>query len=352
MRIAIVGDPFFPAEALAAPIRALGTGDELTLLDLGAEVGDVARGAAIREYVGSASQVIAALDGHDALVVHAAPVTTEVLDAAPALGFVGCARGGPVNVDVDGAAARGIPVVTAPGKNAHAVAELTLAFMVMLGRRMRSAIDVLIADGRIGESVVEGAAFMGAELRGRSLGLVGYGHVGGLVAGLARGCGMDVRAFDPHVSPDAIAADGVRPVTFAELLAGCDYVSLHARATAENANMIGAPELAAMLPTAYLVNTARETLVDEDALRVALAAGELAGAALDVLRPLAGGGRHPLLDAPNVVVTPHIGGATVETLRRGAEMIAAELQRFRSGEPLVNVALPSRAVIESQENVA
>jgi D-3-phosphoglycerate dehydrogenase len=342
MRVAVVGDPFFPAEALAAPLRALGV--ELTLLDLGAEVGAVAPGSAIREYVGSASDVIAALDGHDALVVHAAPVTAEVLAAAPALGFVGCARGGPVNVDVESAAARGIPVVTAPGKNAHAVAELTLAFMVMLGRRMRSAIDVLVADGRIGESVVEGAAFMGAELRGRRLGLVGYGHVGGLVAALARGCGMEVCAFDPHVSPELISADGVRPATLAELLSTCDYVSLHARATAENANMIGAAELASMRSDAYLVNTARETLVDEDALAAALLAGEIAGAALDVLRAPAGGGRHPLLDVPAVIVTPHIGGATLETLRRGAEMIAAELQRFRSGEPLVNRALPARTV--------
>jgi D-3-phosphoglycerate dehydrogenase len=338
MRIAVVGDPFFPAEVMADAIRALGAGDELVLLDLGPEVAEGAEG--IREYVGSPADVIAVLDGHEVLVVHAAPVTAEVLDASPALGLVCCARGGPVNVDVAAARARGISVVTAPGKNAHAVAELTLAFLVMLARRLRPAMDVLQLDGRIGESVLEGAAFMGAELRGRTLGLVGYGHVGGLVAELARGCGMDVSAFDPFVDGERMARDGVRHVTLATLLAECEFVSLHARATAENENLIGARELAAMRPSSFLVNTARETLVDEGALRAALESGRLAGAALDVLRPPPDGGRHPLLDLPTLIVTPHVGGATVETLKRGAAMVAEGVRRYRT------------PVIQSQENIA
>jgi D-3-phosphoglycerate dehydrogenase len=341
MRIAVVGDPFFPAAALAEAIRGLGAGDELTLVDLGPEVGaEPAEG--VREYVGSPADVIAALDGHEVLVVHAAPVTADVLDAAPRLGLVCCARGGPVNVDVAAAEARGIQVVTAPGKNAHAVAELTLAFLVMLARRMRPAMEVLQIDGRIGESVLEGAAFMGAELQGRTLGLVGYGHVGGLVAGLARGCGMHVSAFDPYVPAERMERDGVRHATFETLLAECEFVSLHARATAENENMIGAAALAAMRPRSFLVNTARETLVDEVALRAALESGRLAGAALDVLRPPPDGGRHPLLDLPTLIVTPHIGGATLETLERGAAMIADGVHRYRAGKP----------VIESQENMA
>jgi D-3-phosphoglycerate dehydrogenase / 2-oxoglutarate reductase len=340
MRIAVVGDPFFPAEVMADAIRALGAGDELVLLDLGPEVADGAEG--IREYVGSPADVIGVLDGHEVLVVHAAPVTAEVLDASPALGLVCCARGGPVNVDVAAAQERGIAVVTAPGKNAHAVAELTLAFLVMLARRMRPAMDVLQLDGRIGESVLEGAAFMGAELRGRSLGLVGYGHVGGLVAGLARACGMDVSAFDPFVAAGRMERDGVRHMALERLLAECEFVSLHARATADNENLIGAQALAAMRPSSFLVNTARETLVDEIALRAALESGRLAGAALDVLRPPPDGGRHPLLGLPTLIVTPHIGGATLETLRRGAAMVADGVRRYREG----------KLVIESQENIA
>lgn len=350
MRVAVVGDPFFPAAVLAEPLRALA--QDLTLLDLGAEVDLAHPHAGIREYVGSAREVAALLSDHEALVVHAAPVTAEVLDASPRLALVCCARGGPVNVDLAAAAARGIQVATAPGKNADAVAELTLAFLIMLGRRMRSAMSALARDGRMGVSVVEGAAYMGTELRGRTLGLVGYGHVGGLVAQRALAWGMQVLAFDPHVDPDAIGADGVRPVALAELLGASDFVSLHARATPGNENMIGPGELAAMRPSASLVNTARETLVDEVALRAALESGRLAGAALDVLRAAPDGGPNPLLGLANVIVTPHIGGATVETLQRGASMMAEELRRFRLGEPLVNPAFIPEAAVESQEGVA
>ena len=122
-----------------------------------------------------------------------------------------------------------------------------------------------------------------------------------------------------------------------ELLERADFVSLHARATPENENLMGRDEFAAMKPGSYFVNTARETLVDEDALEDALRSGRLAGAALDVVRPRSGGGRHPLLEYENVVLTPHIGGATHETLLRGATMVADEIERFAAGEELVNV---------------
>ena len=138
---------------------------------------------------------------------------------------------------------------------------------------------------------------------------------------------MRVCAFDPLVPADAFAA-GVEAVSLAELLAAAEFVSLHARATAENENMIGAAELAAMRPGAFFVNTARESLVDEAALHAALVSGHLAGAALDVVRPAAGG-MHPLLTLRNVVVTPHIGGATAETIDRGIAMIADEIDALR-----------------------
>jgi D-3-phosphoglycerate dehydrogenase len=142
-----------------------------------------------------------------------------------------------------------------------------------------------------------------------------------------------VLAYDPLVETRGVEQAG----TLSDLLACSDFVSLHARATPQNHNMIDAAALATMKPGAFLINTARETLIDEDALDAALASGRLVGAALDIVRTTAGEGRHRLLRHENVVLTPHIGGATHETLLQGAEMIAAEITRFAAGEPLVNV---------------
>jgi phosphoglycerate dehydrogenase-like enzyme len=179
----------------------------------------------------------------------------------------------------------------------------------------------------------EGARFMGSDLRRHVLGLVGYGQIGRRVAERAVAFGMTILVYDPYLQVDRFE----QVETLDELLGRADFVSLHARATAENQNMIDARALAAMKPGAFLVNTARETLVDEDALDAALASGRLGGAALDVVRGDEAEGRHQLLRHENVVLTPHLGGATHETLLQGAEMIAEEIVRFAAGEPLVNV---------------
>jgi phosphoglycerate dehydrogenase-like enzyme len=241
-----------------------------------------------------------------------------------------------VNVDVAAASARGLPGVTTPGKNAEAVADQTIAFMIMLARRFPKAIAFVERGGGFGDSAFEGAQFFGHELGGHVLGLVGFGQVGRRVAARAAAFGMTVLAYDPYVELDAAA--GVEQVaTLDELLARSHFVSLHARASAENENLFDAAAFAAMRPGAYFLNTARETLVDEAALDAALSSRRLAGAALDVLRPRSDR-PHPLLRHENVVVTPHIGGATAETLLRGVQMIADEIRRLARGEPLVNVA--------------
>jgi D-3-phosphoglycerate dehydrogenase len=288
----------------------------------------------LREFQGSPAELLERMDEVEVLVVQGAPVTDAVLDASQRLRLVCCARGGPVNVDVEAATARGLPLVNTPGKNAEAVADLTLAFLVMLARGLPKAQRFLEEGNRLKDNW-DGAKFIGSDLRRHTLGLVGYGQIGRRVASRALPFGMTVLVYDPYVE---VADDGVEQVdTLDELLARSDFVSLHARTTADNANMIDARALAAMKPGAYLVNTARETLVDEDALDAALASGRLAGAALDVLDPTPADGRHRLLRHENVVLTPHLGGATHETLLQGAEMIAAEIQRFAAGEPLLNV---------------
>jgi D-3-phosphoglycerate dehydrogenase len=140
------------------------------------------------------------------------------------------------------------------------------------------------------------------------------------------------------VDPATIEADGAEAVDLDTLLARADFVSLHARATAENRGFIGADALARMKRGAFLINTARDSLVDEAAIVDALSSGQLAGLAVDLVSPSPAEGRHPLLAFPNVIITTHIGGATTETLRHGGEMAAEEIGRYLRGEPLRNVA--------------
>ncbi len=336
MKVLVVGDPYMPVPAYA---EALATLDGL--VDLSTMQIDEAGGAppvtaserGLREYAGDPAAVARAVAGHDVLVVHGAPVSAEVLDAAP-LRLVCCARGGPVNVDVAAATSRGIPVVNTPGKNAEAVAELTIAFALLLIRGVPRASRHLLEGGGFAESVFEGREFFGAEAPSVTMGLVGLGHVGREVARRARALGFTVIGYDPVPAADP----GVELVTMDTLLARSDVISVHARLTAANGRMFGRAEFGRMRPGAYFINTAREGLVDESALGEALERGHLGGAALDVLERTPG--RHPLLARPNVFVTPHIGGATAETLARGASRAVAAVAELLAGRVPANVVNP------------
>jgi D-3-phosphoglycerate dehydrogenase len=336
LRVLVVGDSYMPVAAFAGALGLLEREHEISYIQLDehdAHAPSSASDLRIREYTGTPAQIADRIAGIDVLIVHGAPVTAEVLDAADRLRLVGCARGGPVNVDVEELARRGVELITTPGKNAEAVADQTLAFLIMLARRFPRACGFLLDGGRVGDSAFEGLEFFGHDLGGHVLGLVGYGRVGSRVAHRARAFGMSVLAYDPYVQIDD--GEGVEQIeTLGGLLGQADFVSLHARAGVAGEPLIGAAQLAQMKPGACLVNTAREALIDEQALDAALAGGQLAGAALDVVNRRDTDGRHPLLRHDNVVLTPHIGGATHETLTRGAMMIAEELGRFAAGEPL------------------
>jgi len=347
MKILVVGDSFVPVPVFELGLAGLRGEHRLDYLQLdeSEELAPIsASECSIREYLGTPAQVAARVGDAEILVVHGAPVTDEVLAAGPALRLICCARGGPVNVDVAAASARQIPVVNTPGKNAESVADQALAFMVMLARRFPKAQRFLIEGGTLGESAFEGARFLGHDLGGHVLGLVGFGNVGSRVQRRAVAFGMRLVVYDPYVRVGELASTE-QVATLGELLTKSDFVSLHVRATAETENLFGPKQFAAMKPESYFVNTARESLVDEDALDAALASGHLAGAALDVVRPRAEGGPHPLLRHDNVVITPHIGGATHETLLRGVTMVAEEIRRFAAGEPLR--AVVNRAVVKA-----
>ena len=346
LRVLVVGDPYMPVSAYADALAGLDGRVDLSTMQIdevtcAPPVTESERG--LREYVGDPAEVARAVAGHDVLVVHGAAVSAEVLGAAP-LRLVCCARGGPVNVDVAAATGRGIPVVSTPGKNAEAVAELTIAFALLLIRSVPRASRHLLDGGGFAESVFEGREFFGTEAPSLTMGLVGLGHVGQEVARRARALGFAVLGYDPV--PPALRDDpGVELVSLDGLLARSDIISLHARLTPENGRMFSRDRFAQMRRGAYFINTAREALVDEAALRQALETGLLGGAALDVLERTPG--RHPLLNLPNVFVTPHIGGATVETLARGAQRAVTAVTELLAGRVPANVVNPQ--VLRAEE---
>jgi D-3-phosphoglycerate dehydrogenase len=340
MKILVVGDSYCPTSTFGEPFRRLRPEHDVTWIDLEDEPGWRPASTSelrLKEFLGSPWQIIDRLDGHDVLVVQGAPVSDAVLDAAP-LRLVCIARGGPVNVDIEAATERGISVVTTPGKNAVAVAELTLGLMVVIGRRLAGSMRHVDRGGDYSVDNYEGARWFGHNLDGGVLGLVGYGQVGSRVATRAIAFGMTVLVYDPYVDRTAIEADGCEAVDLETLLAGADFVSLHARLTAESRGMFGAARLAAMKPGAMFINAARAELVDEDALCDALESGHLGGAALDIARPSPAGGPRRILATPNTMVLNHVGGSTFETLRRGGELAAAEIERLARGEPFANLA--------------
>jgi D-3-phosphoglycerate dehydrogenase len=339
-RVLAIGDPYMPAGSFAAALASLGDAVIVTQLQIGRTDAEPPRTASerrLREYAGDPAEVVSAARGQHVLVLHGAPVSAEVLDT-PGLGLVCCARGGPVNVDVAAATERGIPVVSTPGKNAAAVAELTIAFALLLIRGVPRASRHVADGGRLAESAFDGREFFGQEAPETTLGLVGLGHVGRQVASRARALGFTVIAHDP-VAPAAVP-DGIELVSLDTLLSTADVVSVHARATAENRHMFGAKEFARMKPGARFINTARESLVDEAELAEALRRGQLSGAALDVVERPADMTRHPLLDQPGVLITPHIGGATRETLARGASQVAAAIAEMLAGRRPAAVVNP------------
>jgi len=326
-----VGDAFMPAGLFTAALASLGDAvavTELQIVGTDAAPPRTESEKVLREYMGDPADLAAALHGHEVLLVHGAPVSAEVLAAAP-LRLVCCARGGPVNVDVAAASTRGIPVTNAPGRNASAVAELTIAFALMLIRGVPGSARYLMEGGQHGGSNYEGSQFIGGEAASMTLGLVGLGNVGKEVAARGHALGFRMLGYDP--APPGSVPPEVTMVALDDLLGRSDLVSVHARATVGNRHMFGAAAFSRMRRGSFFINTARESLVDEDALARALASGALAGAALDVAEPRPAGARHPLLDLPNVIITPHIGGATRETLRRGAEMAAAAVAAVASG---------------------
>lgn len=288
------------------------------------------RGSEIDEYVGSEKAVIRAVTDADIVLTHVGPITAEVLQAAQRIRAIGVPRGGPLNVNIRAATERRIPVFNAPGRNAPVVAEFTMGMILSLTRNIARSHENLRAGTWRGDFYVYEKS--GFELDGRTAGLIGYGNVGARVARLLQAFGVRVLVYDPFVDPDSIREQGAEPTELEALLAEADIVSLHLRLSADTRHFMNASRFNAMKRGAAFVNTARGGLVDYDALAAAVRDGRLSGAALDVFdgEPLRA--NSPLRELENVVLTPHIGGASMQTAQRGVELVTADIVRLIEGE--------------------
>ncbi len=270
-----------------------------------------------------------ALDA-DVLIVEADLVHAEVF-AGCRLAIVGCCRGDPINVDRDTATRLGVPIFYAPGRNADAVADLALAFMLCLARHVFTVNRELKAGTLRFERTEDYLAmyerYAGRELGGATVGIVGLGYVGRAVARRLRGFGARILGYDPYAGE----IEGITVVDLPTLVREADFLTVHCAASEATRGLIGAAELAMMKPGASVLNLARASVVDEDALYEALQSGRLAGAALDVF------GQEPVqpdnrfVGLPNVLVMPHLGGATVDVVRHQSEMIVECIDAYLAG---------------------
>ncbi|AWR21181.1 phosphoglycerate dehydrogenase [Aurantimicrobium photophilum] len=307
------------AEELSpATIEALGP-------DFDVRVVDGTDRPALLEAVHSASAI---------LVRSATQVDAEVLAAAPNLKVIARAGVGLDNVDIKAATTAGVMVVNAPTSNIISAAELTCGHILSLARHIPAA-HAALAEGKWKRS-----AYTGTELFEKTIGIIGLGRIGALIAERMKAFGTKVVAYDPYVTSARAQQLGVQLLSLNELIETSDFITIHMPKTPETTGMIGTAQLKAMKPTAYVINVARGGLIDEDALYEALTNNVIAGAGLDVFvsEPPTGS---PLLGLPNVITTPHLGASTDEAQEKAGISVAKSVRLALSGELVpdaVNVA--------------
>lgn len=281
---------------------------------------EVLDGPALRAELADAEYLVAGLPAVDA----------GVMDAAPRLRAVLKHGVGVDSIDIPAATARGLPVCSTPQANSQAVAELALGAIFALARNT--------VEGHLTVSAGRWERKRGREMADRTLGILGFGQIGRRLARMARGIGMTVIAHDPVPAEDVAADLGVRLTTHEEVLAEADVLSLNLTGGPETRGLIGEAALSAMRPGAFLLNYARGSVVDLDAVAMALQDGRLAGAAFDAFVDEPPDTTHPVFSAPNVLFSPHTGADTVESVIRMGTMVIEDIETLEAG------GLPERAL--------
>lgn len=280
----------------------------------------------VKECSGTPDELMPLVKDADVLVVDTAPVTEALLKAASKLKAVACTRGGPVNVNIKACTSMKIPLFNSPGRNESAVVEFTVGATLALMKNMA------LGHYELKRGIWRGDLYLydkvGPELSDLTVGIVGYGKVGRNVAKMFSLFGCQVLVYDPYVTPSIIEEEGHKSTSFEELLKTADVVSLHVRLSPETEKMMDESKFNLMKSTSYFVNTARGGIVDYDALYEALAKGKIKGAALDVFDPEPLPPDHPLTKLDNVLLTPHIAGASQKSAIRGIETVAGSLYLY------------------------
>lgn len=334
-KLLVIGDHFIPPGLMRLKIRDIESEFDVIEAATPFPIEPFRAIAEVKEASGSEEQMIDALRDVSICVAHHAPLTKRVLERAPELRLFAVCRGGPVNVNLVAATRQGVAVAYAPARNAVATAEHTIAMILSALRGIPQADHALRQGQWKGDYTWETAGF---ELDGATVGLVGYGAIGKIVGRILRSFGATVLVFDPNVR--LTDEESLEQVTLPELLRRSNIVSLHARETPQSRGIIGSREIAQLKRGSVIVNCARGSLLDYDALTEALRSGHVSAAAADVFPeepiPL----DSPILTFDNFVVTPHLAGGTRQAAEKAATIASQEVRRFHAGEALLFCANP------------
>jgi D-3-phosphoglycerate dehydrogenase len=334
-KVATFGDHFIRAAILE---RALGEhlapvlGElEFASLELDYPYTPAGSDTEIREFYGDPEEIVDTASGAEIILGHMPALTGNAIRRLPYLRVIGCTRTEPVNIHVRSATEAGVPVFYAPGRNSRAVAEFTVGLIIAECRNIARGHRSLTSGVWRSDLYVFDSA--PRELKGQTVGLIGFGNIGSIIPALLNPFGVRVLAYDPYVDESVFVLKGAERVTdMNALLAVSDIVSLHARVTPETTRFIGEKQFNRMKRGAYFINTARGPMVDYDALYRALKKGHLAGAGLETFAAEPPPTDLPLLKLENVTLTPHIAGCSRDSALLAADMVARDIANWYSGK--------------------